>query len=155
MSNRPPPPSVVRRWLLLFALLVVVCASISLITARLVIRNEVPTNQPVRGTHWLSQELGLSPEETARIEAFDAGYRARRETLLETFHQRIAELSELLRTHNQYSPEVTDAVHRLHAVHGQLQALSIEHYYEMLNVLPPDKQDKLRDIAVEALSQPE
>lgn len=155
MNNRTRPLSAARYWLLLFGLLVVVCASISFITARLVIRNEASANQEVRGTHWLSQELGLSPEETNRIEAFDAGYRARREALLETFHQRIAELSELLRTHNQYSQEVTNAVHRLHAVHGELQTLSIEHYYEMLNVLPPDKQDKLRSIAVEALSQPE
>jgi len=36
-----------------------------------------------------------------------------------------------------------------------LQELSIQHYYDMLNVLPPEKQAKLRELAIKALSQPE
>jgi hypothetical protein len=53
-----------------------------------------------------------------------------------------------------YGPEVTEAVHALHAVHGRLQDLAIQHYYDMLAKLPPNKQERLRGLAVKALSTP-
>ncbi|MDA3874371.1 MAG: TolC family protein [Kiritimatiellae bacterium] len=52
-------------------------------------------------------------------------------------------------------PEVEHAIHQLHEVHGELQNLSIVHFYKMISALPPEKQEKLRAMAVEALSQPE
>jgi hypothetical protein len=155
MNAPNAPRSLAQRLLLIIFILAAICVGVSYLTAHLVLRSETWQHDDPHGHDWLSQELGLTPEEAVRIDTFDAEYRSQRAVLLKTFHQRITALSELLRTHERYSPEVTEAVHQLHLVHGQLQTLSIEHYYDMLSVLPPDKQAKLRDLAVEALSQPE
>ncbi len=155
MNTQDPSPAPAKRLLVLTLILIGVCVGVSFLTTHLVIGNETASQDQPPGNAWLRHELNLTPAESARLDAFDLEYRQQREALLEAFQQRIDALSELLRTHDRYSDEVNDAVHRLHVVHGQLQTLSIEHYYDMLSVLPPDKQAKLREIAVEALSQPE
>jgi Spy/CpxP family protein refolding chaperone len=104
---------------------------------------------------WLHDELSLTKEESLKIEELEGPYQEKRSTLLVVFDERIRELSEILRTNDRATPEVDHAIHRIHEVHGNLQQLSIDHYFQMLEVLPPEKQAKLRSLAVEALSEPE
>lgn len=143
------------RLLFLAAALIAVCVVVSLLTARWVMRDTEWRHDQPHGHDWLQQELGLDASEIARINAFEGDYRSARAELLKEFNARINELAELLRTTDSYSDEVTHSIHRLHEVHGRIQELSIEHYYDMLSVLPPDKQKALRDLAVNALSTPE
>ncbi len=143
------------RILILVALLIATCAGVSYFMSSLVLDSREWGHDDAHGHQWLHKELGLSPEEAERIDYFEGGYRARREALLKEFNLKMSELAVLLRDTETYSDDVTKAVHELHRVHGDLQTLSIEHYYEMLSVLPPDKQGKLKELAVEALSQPE
>jgi Spy/CpxP family protein refolding chaperone len=107
------------------------------------------------GHHWLHEALELTEQEEAAIDAFEGDYRSERERLVKEFNSRVGDLRQILVSNDQYVPEVDAAIHRLHEVHGELQELSIQHYYDMLNVLPPEKKDKLRQLAVKALSQPE
>lgn len=104
------------------------------------------------GHHWLHQQLNLTPEEAARVDAFEEPYRRKRQELLTELSVRIEALAETIRNAAEKSAEVGEAVEAVHEVHGQIQALAISHYFEMLSVLPPEKQDKLRELAVEALS---
>lgn len=143
------------RFLVLLILLIVTCSAVSFFTASFVIGEKRWEHDELHGHQWLHKELGLTHEEAQQIDLFEGDYRSEREALLVEFDKRMSELAELLRESESYSAEVTKAVHSLHEVHGALQNLSIVHYYEMLNVLPPDKQDKLKELAVEALSQPE
>ncbi|MDP0501452.1 MAG: periplasmic heavy metal sensor [Verrucomicrobiota bacterium JB022] len=138
-------------------LLVAVCAGVSLLTVSWFGPKHTPWqhDEPHHGHAWLHQELGLSADEAARIDAFEADYRQERTELEAEFNRRIATLAQLLHDNDSYTPEVTAQVHRIHEVHGRLQELAIQHYYEMLSVLPPEKQARLRELAVEALSQPE
>jgi len=103
----------------------------------------------------LVNALDLNPAEEAKLAEYDKAYKAERAVLLAEFNQRIAHISGLLRQQDSYSDEVSKAVNDLHHVHGQLQKLSIEHYYDILQMLPSEKREKLRDIAVTSLSQPE
>jgi nickel and cobalt resistance protein CnrR len=107
------------------------------------------------GHHWLHQELGLSKEQAAAIDVFEEAYRAERKKLLKEFAEEMTSLAELIRSNDSFSNEVNHKIHELHQVHGDLQRLSIEHYYQMLSVLPEDKKDALRNLAVEALSKPD
>lgn len=107
------------------------------------------------GHQWLHETLNLTKKEETAIDAFEGDYRSERERLVKEFDSRVGDLRQILVSTDQYVPEVDAAIHRLHEVHGELQELSIQHYYDMLNVLPPEKQDKLRQLAVKALSQPE
>ena len=140
----------------ILGLLVVICVGVSILTAQWVMQRGASwQHDEPHGHQWLHDELGLSDEESAAIDAFEEAYRTQRSALLEEFNRRIANLGTLIASQDNFSQEVELAIHRIHEVHGQLQELSIRHYYDMINVLPPEKQDMLRELAVNALSQPE
>ncbi len=137
-------------------LLVVVCIGVSyFVTLAMVKGDQSWKHDQARGHHWLHEQLALTEGEIAAIDAFEPDYRGERARLLAAFEERVAKLRGLLVVKDQFSPEVTEAIHSLHSVHGELQKLSIRHYYDMMSVLPPEKQEKLKRLAVEALSEPE
>lgn len=107
------------------------------------------------GHEWLHEELGLNADEIAIIEGIEEDYEAKRKELERSFADKQRELANLLKEEKSYSDVVKEAVRGLHHIHGNLQALSIEHYYDMLETLPADKQQRLRDLAAKALSKPE
>jgi hypothetical protein len=143
------------RLLVLAGALIGICFVVSFVTAKWVLKGQDWQHDQPHGHQWLQQELDLTDGEMEAVNAFEPGYRAERQKLLDEFNRRIEALAALLRTTDAYSDEVTHAIHYLHEVHGDIQILSVEHYYDMLSVLPPGKRDALRDLAVNALSQPE
>ncbi len=151
-TGRPP------RWIQLAAILfglILLSTAVSYFTAVWMMRGPEWKHDQPDGHAWLKQELGLTPEEAARIDAFETDYREKRAEFEREFNRRIAELAGIIRQHDGYTRDVTVAVHALHDVHGRLQQLAIQHYYDMFSVLPPDKQVRMRELAVEALSEPD
>lgn len=138
---------------LLSVILLALCSGISLLTVMLLKQDHWQHDAP-QGHEWLQQELGLSDEQTQAIDQFLPEYHSQRQVLEVEFDKRIAALGQILAANDAYSDEVTHAVHHIHEVHGQLQELSIRHYFDMLSVLPPQQQQNLRDLAAEALSRP-
>ena len=104
---------------------------------------------------WLHAQLNLNDEEDAKFHALEKDYKIKRLELEKLFYQEQEKLAKILRENDAFSPEVTQAIHNLHVVHGELQSLCIVHYYDMLAVLPDKKKDKLRALATDALSRPE
>jgi Spy/CpxP family protein refolding chaperone len=149
-SRRPLP------LLVFFSILVVVSVLVAVISVQLIAPHSSwrAHDQP-HGHQWLHKEIDLTVEEAAAIDAFEAPYREKRAQLQKEFNNRVQAIAALLENSDQVTPAVTHAVHELHLVHGQLQELSIAHYFEMLSVLPPEKQDMLRKLAVDALSTPQ
>ncbi|MGC6455120.1 MAG: Spy/CpxP family protein refolding chaperone [Coraliomargaritaceae bacterium] len=128
----------------------------SVITARIVVKEpDWRQHDTEHGHEWLHRQLELSDDEAAAVDALEPDYRSQRTALEQQFQQRIQTLRGLILNSRELSPEVRHAIHELHLVHGQLQELSIQHYYEMLETLPPEKQGRLQEIAVKALSVPE
>lgn len=143
------------RFLVLSLIMIAICAGVSFCIAHWVLQGKEWMHDGSHGHKWLQEELGLTHEEAAKIDAFEGDYRTERKVLEIEFNARISQLAQIIRNSDSYSEDVTHAVHQLHEVHGKLQKLSIEHYYDMLSVLPGEKQIALRKLAVEALSQPE
>lgn len=142
--------------LLTFALLLIFsCGAVSFFVSHWASRRDDWKHDQTHGHEWLRKEIGLSDEEYDAINSFEAEYRQRRDELLTQYNARIGDLRQLLLTHDEFAPEVEHAIHELHVVHGELQELSIRHYYDMLRVLPPEKQGRLRQVATDALSEPE
>ena len=136
--------------------IIIICVFVSFLTTRLIVDNSDRRQHDVEHGHqWLHQKLDLSDREAAKIDALEPEYRKERAELEEDFQQRILMLRDLIVNSQELTPEVRHAIHELHIVHGQLQELSIKHYYEMMNALPKDKQIRLKEIAVQALSIPE
>lgn len=158
--NSNPKPAPMKRFLVLAmtaSILLATCVGLSILAAQWVMQTEtvVDPHAPMHGHQWLHEQLGLTEAESAAIDAFEGDYHQKKDALTAQFEARIAELRALLARQDAYSSEVDAAIHRLHEVHGALQELSIRHYYDMMGVLPPEKQAKLRELAVKALSQPE
>ena len=139
---------------LFFAGIIVLCVLMTLFSLYLFKPRQWAHDQP-QGHQWLHEQLGLTPAEAERVDAFEAPYREERQRLEAALERRIDAIAQLLQEHDRYSDEVEAAIHELHIVHGQLQQVAIEHYFDMLGVLPPDKQSKLRAMAAEALSAPQ
>lgn len=136
--------------------LVLLCVTVSIITLYLLQDgSDWKHHDEANGHTWLHQELSLTPAEAAAIDAFEPKYRSERAALQNRFESKIEELRREIVTSGEYSQTVKETIHELHIIHGQLQELSIRHYYQMMHVLPAGKQARLRDIAAEALSVPQ
>ncbi len=101
------------------------------------------------------QQLRLTPEREQGVAQIDAGFEEERLRLMEDFEKATEHLARLLEDESEFSNEVSDAIDRIHHVHGALQALSVRRYFAILEELPPEKQPELRRLASRALSQPE
>lgn len=141
------------RLLALLGFLVLVSVGVTILIVRLLTTEEWRHDEP-SGHHWLHEQLDLTAEEAQRVDAFEAPYRQERWRLQAEMTRRVEALADILRTAEDHGPEVVAAVEAIHQMHGQIQSLAIAHYFEMLSVLPPEKQDRLRMLAVEALSRP-
>lgn len=135
-------------------LLMVVCCSISYLTVAFFHSDKEWKHDAPHGHAWLHNELELTESEAAKIDLFEEPYHNQRKALEQEFESRINDLNIILARNNSYTEEVTQAVHGIHEIHGDLQKLAINHYFDMLNALPAEKQEKLRALAKEALSRP-
>ncbi|MGE9293695.1 MAG: Spy/CpxP family protein refolding chaperone [Puniceicoccales bacterium] len=142
--------------LAVFAGLIVLCIGVSFLTSLFMMpREDWSQHDAAHGHQWLHKELNLTDEEAAAIDEFEPKYRQEKAVLQAAFQAKIEDLRELLVSSDQFSPEVQHAIHELHLVHGQLQELAIRHYFQMMSVLPPDKQERLKELAGQALSIPQ
>lgn len=137
------------------AVLIVAAGAVAYFVADWVSQAQSWKHDQKHGHEWLRQEIGLSDAESAAINDFEAGYREKRAELLEKYRKQMGGLRDLLLRQDDFTPEVQHAINELHRIHGELQELSIRHYYDMLSVLPPEKKDRLRKVAADALSEPE
>ncbi|MCC5789932.1 MAG: hypothetical protein JJT75_09870 [Opitutales bacterium] len=115
----------------------------------------LPQFSEVHGTESFIEDLDLSPEIAEQVETIDEQFDAERDLLLVDFRSVTSDLAELLAKEDSYSKDVQKAIDRIHHVHGDLQALSVRRYFAILEILPPNKQQRFRQLAADALSQPE
>ncbi|MBC2603841.1 periplasmic heavy metal sensor [Puniceicoccus vermicola] len=136
--------------------LIVLCVAVSSLTSHLLSSEEGWTrHDDADGHHWLHRELDLTPEEAARIDEFEPAYRQERAELQRQFQAKVQELKKEITTSDEFTPQTDQLIHELHIIHGQLQELSIRHYFQMMQVLPEEKQVRLQDLAAKALSVPQ
>ncbi len=88
---------------------------------------------------WLHDELGLTDEERSALDAMEAAYQRDRTALQKEFDAARQHLADVIVRNGHYGPEVTEAVH----------------YYDMLAKLAPNKQERLRGLAVKAPTTPQ
>ncbi len=145
---------VVIRVFAFIVVLVVLCISVCYTTFSIIAHNK---NNPKSDEphQWLHDQLELTQSEEEKIHAFEKKYQSRKYELEKEFKDKIAQLSKLLQSNDKYTPEVTAKVSEIHAIHGNLQQLAIKHYYDMFEVLTPEKREKLKQFAVQALSKPQ
>ena len=135
------------------ALLIAICCTVTLLMIR--VANRVEPAIDSHAHQWLHDKLDLTESEEEALESIELKYGLRRKDLELQFQERKAKLASILFQDEEYSERVTEAVKEIHLSHGALQQLSIQHYYDMLEVLSAENRAKLKSLAADALSQPE
>lgn len=136
--------------------LIIVCVGVSSITSKFLSdQADWQQHDHANGHQWLYEELNLTPEEASAVDEFEPEYRQQRAELQAQFQAKVEQLRQEITTSDEFSDQARKMIHELHIIHGQLQELSIHHYYQMMHVLPAEKQAHLRDIAAKALSVPQ
>ena len=136
--------------------LIILCVAVSSVTSKFLSdQTDWQQHDHANGHQWLHEALNLTTEEAAAVDEFELEYREQRAALQAQFQAKIEQLRKEITTSDEFSDSAKQMIHELHIIHGQLQELSIHHYYQMMHVLPAEKQARLRDIAAKALSVPQ
>ncbi|ACB77673.1 Spy/CpxP family protein refolding chaperone [Opitutus terrae] len=134
-----------------FVAVIAVAALSSFCTLRWVAAQPSPLSTDAH--EWLHAELNLTPEQRKAIEPIETRFAAREKQMKAQMRDANHALAVAIGRGKAYSPEVSAAVEKIHHIMGELQKASIEHVFEMREVLTPEQADKLLNLAQRALDQ--
>lgn len=108
--------------------------------------------QPSALHELLHEELDLTPEQLARIEAIESRFAARRQELELELRTDNARLASAIEAERGYGARVTAEIERSHRVMGELQKETLAHIFEMRGVLTPGQAERFDRAVVKALT---
>lgn len=133
--------------LLILGIVVAASALTSYLTLRL--RASAPQ---VDYHQWIHAQLQLTAEQEQRLLPSEKRYEETRRHLEEVIRLANEDLARAIRQDKEYSPAVENAVGRIHNAMGSLQKATLEHIFEMREVLEPAQYERLIGLTVEGLS---
>lgn len=98
------------------------------------------------------EELDLSAEQDARLDAIEADFAVERRRLELELKTANAELAAAIRAEKRNGPQVAAAIDHFHDTMGRLQKLTVEHVFAMRGVLTPAQADEFDGTVVRALT---
>jgi nickel and cobalt resistance protein CnrR len=107
----------------------------------------------VSGHEWIHKQLGLSPEEKKALEPIESKFAERKGNLSGEIRSANKELAEAIKQDQADSPRVSTAVERIHHAQGELQKATLEHVFEMKEVLTPEQYQKLLNLTADELNE--
>jgi hypothetical protein len=136
---------------LALAAIAIISAASSFLTLRLVSRDE---SYPARDYHeWIHKKLNMTAEQERRSLASERRYEETKRHLEEVIRLTNSELAESILTDKSYSPSVERSVAEVHNAMGQLQKATLEHIFELKEVLDADQYGHLIELTVQGLSE--
>ncbi len=100
-----------------------------------------------KGTDWLHRELNSTASQNAKLDIIDKNFSGRKEQLQAALDEANRKLGETLITERAFTPPVEKSLEMIHHAMADLQKASIEHLFEMKEVLEPEQFEKLLEIA--------
>lgn len=130
-------------------LLTAVAAVSSLVTAR-VLSN--PARHAAPDYHaWIHEKLAMTDRQERKLEPSERRYNENKRHLTEVIRLANQELALAISEDRANSPRVQAAVRRIHQAMGELQQSTLDHIFEMKDVLEPQQYDTLIELTKEAL----
>lgn len=115
------------------------------------VAGNLSANYPIRTANSLHdlvhRDLDLSTDQVADLEVIEHRFQARKTELEAALRAANLALSDAMQADKTYSPAVQAAIDRFHQTMGELQKETIEHVFEMREILNED-QAKVFDAAV-------
>ncbi len=99
----------------------------------------------------LHRAVGLTPEQEAALVPLEDKAEERESELREALDAANAELAQVIVSERSYSAKVEKSVEKIHRAMAELQKATLEHLFEMEQVLTPGQYDKLLRLAGESL----
>lgn len=103
-------------------------------------------------THnYLHSKLGITKEQDIQLQEIEANYQKNKLRLEEIIRLANMELAEAIKKSPSFSPEVQQAVDKIHQAMGELQKASLEHLFQMQTILSQQQNEKLKNLMTDAL----
>ena len=135
-----------------FVLVIVLAAASCFITIKF-LRKDSP-QQDFDAHTWLHQKLNLSENEDAQIVATEEIFRPKESALRKELNEANEELARVLLEEKSYSEKVRKVVRKIHRIQGDLQNTTIEHFFNMYEVLNSEQREILLGLATDSLLKP-
>ena len=101
---------------------------------------------------FVHEELVLTEDQNSRLETLEARFAVERAALESSLRAANARLAQAMDAEHEYGPEVSAAIDDVHGQMGELQKATVQHVFDMREILEP-KQQRLFDRKVsEALT---
>jgi hypothetical protein len=110
--------------------------------------------QPRKGdSHdWLHEQLEITPEQTLKLEVIEERFAERESNLREALFAANRVLGQVIKEERTYTPRVASSVEMIHHAMADLQKATLEHLFEMEEVLTEEQYDRLLQLAGDALA---
>ena len=102
---------------------------------------------------WLHDELHLTPAQFEALKPIEQRFASKERELTDRLNGANRDLARVISEEKGYTPRVAAAVETVHHHMGELQKASLEHVFEMRQVLTPEQGDKLLKLVAQTLEQ--
>ncbi len=138
---------------LAFALLAIamISAVSSFLTLRMANRDD---SSPAEDYHdWVHKNLNMTAEQEQRSQTSERRYEETKRHLEEVIRLANSDLAERILQDKSYSPSVEKSVAEIHSAVGLLQKATLEHIFELKEVLDAEQYERLIELTAEGLSE--
>ena len=89
---------------------------------------------------FVHEELVLTEDQNARLETLEARFAVERAALESSLRAANARLAQAMDAEHEYGPEVSAAIDDVHGQMGELQKATVQHVFDMREILEPEQQ---------------
>lgn len=133
------------------AAIAIISAASSFLTLRIVSRDK---GHPAQDYHeWIHKKLNMTAEQERRSLTSERRYEETKRHLEEVIRLANSELAERILKDKSYSPSVEKSVAEIHSAVGQLQKATLEHIFELKEVLDAEQYGRLIELTAQGLSE--
>lgn len=133
------------------AAIAMISAASSFLTLRMVNRD---ASSPAEDYHdWVHKNLNMTAEQERRSQKSERRYEEMKRHLDEVIRLANSDLAERILQDKSYSPSVEKSVAEIHSAVGHLQKATLEHIFELKEVLDAEQYERLIELTAEGLSE--
>jgi len=133
------------------AAIALISAASSFLTLQIVNRN---STYPTEDYHdWIHKKLKMTPEQERRSLISERRYEETKRHLDEVIRLANLELAQNIQRDKSFSPAVQKSVSEIHKTMGEIQIATLEHVFELKDVLDADQYSQLIALTVQGLSE--
>lgn len=89
---------------------------------------------------FVHEELVLTEDQNSRLETLEARFAVERAALKSSLRAANARLAQAMDAEHEYGPEVSAAIDDVHGQMGELQKATVQHVFDMREILEPEQQ---------------